>query len=158
MHASTKAKSQRAQIYFFIVGSSCAICPLSKTVLHLAVACSSAELQSVTYQPFIDPFCSTTILVSIYFFLCRDFLLSLMNISKKRNNINNLTIAQLRPSSSLAEPEKPYLYLALVCLSLGWSVMLCSSALEPATDKFYTVLERGQIVHEDSGIKNIIYY
>ena len=37
---------------FFIVGSSCATCPLSKTVLHLSVACFSAELQSVTdYQP-----------------------------------------------------------------------------------------------------------
>jgi len=33
---------------FFIVGSSCAICPLSKTVLHLSVDCPSAELQSVT--------------------------------------------------------------------------------------------------------------
>ena len=35
---------------FFIVGSSCAICPLSKTVLHLPVACPSAQLESVTHQ------------------------------------------------------------------------------------------------------------
>ena len=36
----------------------------------------------------------------------------------------------------------------------GWSVTLCSSALEQATDKFYTVLGRGQIAYEDSTIKN----
>ena len=36
---------------FFIVGSSCATCPLSKTVLHLYVASPSIELQSVTHQP-----------------------------------------------------------------------------------------------------------
>ena len=35
---------------FFIVGSSCADCPLSKTVLQLSVAWSSAELQSVTHN------------------------------------------------------------------------------------------------------------
>ena len=35
---------------FFIVGSSCATCPLSKTVLNLSVACPSTELQSVTHQ------------------------------------------------------------------------------------------------------------
>ena len=40
---------------FFIVGSSCTICPLSKTVLHLAVACLSAELQSVTDRPTDKP-------------------------------------------------------------------------------------------------------
>ena len=36
---------------FVMVGSSYTICPLSKTVLHLFVACPSAELQSVTDQP-----------------------------------------------------------------------------------------------------------
>ena len=34
-----------------MAGSSCPICPLSKTVLNLSVACSSAELGSVTDQP-----------------------------------------------------------------------------------------------------------
>ena len=42
----------------------------------------------------------------------------------------------------------------------GWlvrrSVTLCSSALEPATDKFNTVLEMGQIAYEDLAIKNQI--
>ena len=33
---------------FFIIESSCAICPLSKMVLKLSVATPSAELQSVT--------------------------------------------------------------------------------------------------------------
>ena len=33
---------------FFNVGSLCAIFPLSKTVLHLSVACPSAELESGT--------------------------------------------------------------------------------------------------------------
>ena len=36
----------------------------------------------------------------------------------------------------------------------GRSVTLCSSALEPAIDKICTVLERGQIGHEDPKIKN----
>ena len=36
------------KIWIFGVESSCATCLLSKTVLHLSVACSSAELQSVT--------------------------------------------------------------------------------------------------------------
>ena len=40
---------------FFIVGSSCATCPLSKTVLHLSVACPSAELQSVMHHPTNQP-------------------------------------------------------------------------------------------------------
>ena len=35
------------KVGFFIAGSSCPICPLSKTVLNLSVACSSTELQSV---------------------------------------------------------------------------------------------------------------
>ena len=37
---------------------------------------------------------------------------------------------------------------------VGWSVTLCSSALGAATDKFNTILERGQIAHEDPTIKN----
>ena len=37
---------------------------------------------------------------------------------------------------------------------VGWSVTLCSSVLEQARDKFNTVLERGQIGHEDPAIKN----
>ena len=32
----------------FIFGSSCTICPLSKTVLQMSLAGSCAELQSVT--------------------------------------------------------------------------------------------------------------
>ena len=39
----------------------------------------------------------------------------------------------------------------LVCLS----VTLCSSALGQAKDKFNTVLERGQVAHEDPTIKNL---
>ena len=35
---------------FFTVGSSCAVCPLSKTVLNLSLADSCVELQSVTDQ------------------------------------------------------------------------------------------------------------
>ena len=35
----------------------------------------------------------------------------------------------------------------------GWSVTLCNSALEQATDKCYTVLERGKIAHEDPTVK-----
>ena len=35
---------------FVIVGSSCAICPLSKTILHLALADSYVELESVTHR------------------------------------------------------------------------------------------------------------
>ena len=47
------------------------------------------------------------------------------------------------------------------------SVTLCSSALEQATEKIYTVLEMGQIAHEDptikksrfsiTGIRNVLY-
>ena len=38
---------------------------------------------------------------------------------------------------------------------VGWlAVTLCSSVLEQATNMFYTVLERGQIGHEDATIKN----
>ena len=33
---------------FVIVGSSCTICPLSKNVLHMSLAGSCAEVQSVT--------------------------------------------------------------------------------------------------------------
>ena len=40
---------------FFIVGSLCATCPLSKTILHLSVACLGAELQSVTDQTTNQP-------------------------------------------------------------------------------------------------------
>ena len=36
------------KVGFFIAGSSCPICPLSKTVQNLSIAGSSAELQSVT--------------------------------------------------------------------------------------------------------------
>ena len=36
---------------FVIAGSSCAIYPLSKPVLHLTLADSCVELQSVTDQP-----------------------------------------------------------------------------------------------------------
>ena len=36
---------------FFIVGSSCVICPLSKMVLNLSVAAPTAELWSMTDQP-----------------------------------------------------------------------------------------------------------
>ena len=46
----------------------------------------------------------------------------------------------------------------LVGFLVSWSVTLCSSALELATEKFHTVLEKGQVVHEDSGIKNVIYH
>ena len=35
-------------------------------------------------------------------------------------------------------------------------VTLCSSVLEQAADMFYTVLEMGQIAHEDTTIRNII--
>ena len=48
-------------------------------------------------------------------------------------------------------------WVALVSLGggwvVGWSVTLCSSFLGQATDKFYTVLERGKIGHEDPTIK-----
>ena len=40
---------------FFIVGSSSPICPSSKIVLSLSVACSSAELQSLTDQQTTRP-------------------------------------------------------------------------------------------------------
>ena len=40
---------------FFIVGSSCAICHLSKTVLHLYLADSCVELESMTHQPTDQP-------------------------------------------------------------------------------------------------------
>ena len=36
---------------FFIVGSSCTICPLSKNVLDMSLAGVCAELQSVTDLP-----------------------------------------------------------------------------------------------------------
>jgi len=42
----------------------------------------------------------------------------------------------------------------LVGWLVGWSVTLCNSALEQATDKFYTILEPGQIGDEDPAIKN----
>ena len=37
----------------------------------------------------------------------------------------------------------------------GLGVTLCSSILEQATDKFYTVLERGQIGHEDATLNSL---
>ena len=39
-------------------------------------------------------------------------------------------------------------------MSVCMSVKLCSSALEAATGKFNTILERGQGAHEDPTIKN----
>ena len=36
---------------FFTVENSCTICPLSKNVLHMSLAGSCAELQSVTDNP-----------------------------------------------------------------------------------------------------------
>ena len=36
-------------------------------------------------------------------------------------------------------------------------IRYCSSVLEQATDMFYTVLERGQIVYEDATIKNQLF-
>ena len=65
-------------------------------------------------------------------------------------------IAQLKLNFQLSK--------ALVALSLhgggwlfGWlCITLCSSALGQATDKCNTVLERGQIAHEDPTIKNKI--
>ena len=38
----------------FLVVSPCAICPLSKTVWNLSLACPDAELQSVTDRPSIQ--------------------------------------------------------------------------------------------------------
>ena len=35
------------EVGFFIAGSSCPICPHSKTVSNLSVACSSAELKLI---------------------------------------------------------------------------------------------------------------
>ena len=43
------------EVVFFIAGSSCPICPHSKTVSNLSVACFSAKLQSVTDQPTNKP-------------------------------------------------------------------------------------------------------
>ena len=40
---------------FVIVGSSCAICPLSKTVLYISLPGSCAKLQSVTDHPTTQP-------------------------------------------------------------------------------------------------------
>ena len=40
---------------FFIVGSSCTVCPLSKNVLHMSLAGSCAELESVTELPPTQP-------------------------------------------------------------------------------------------------------
>ena len=39
------------------------------------------------------------------------------------------------------------------CLVVCWSVKLCNSALEQATDKLNTILELGQIGEEDPTIK-----
>ena len=41
---------------FFIVGSSCAICPLSKTVYNLSVGCPSAELEKLNNKFIIQLF------------------------------------------------------------------------------------------------------
>ena len=43
------------KVGFIIVGSSCAIWLLYKTVLNLSIAGSCAELQSVTHQPTYQP-------------------------------------------------------------------------------------------------------
>ena len=43
------------KVCIYIVGSSCAICPLSKSVLNLSKACYHVEPQSLTDKPTTHP-------------------------------------------------------------------------------------------------------
>ena len=58
------------------------------------------------------------------------------------------------PALAPAKPDVDLTSLFSLLISL-LGVTLSSSVLEQATDMFYTVLERGQIGHEDATIKNL---